>query len=703
MRMRKLSNRRLTSQIKRQNSLLEAANMQNELQLAKLNMVMKAANIGMIDMEIDKDNPLNPETRVELSEEYWRLLGFENADEAPNTLGSWGSLVHPDDQERAFHVFKNHMLDKTGKTAFDVEQRLRKTDGEYVCLRTTGKAMRDEDGNPVRFMNAAFDMTETKNLINEAEKQRIEAQNANRAKSEFLSHISHEIRTPMNAVIGSAEIQLQKEINSPDIEKAFNTIYNSGSLLLNIINDVLDFSKIEAGKLELAPVKYDIPNLVYDTMQLNLLQYESKDIEFTFKIDENTPLELFGDEFRIKQILNNMLSNAFKYTGKGEIELSVSAEIDKEVSGADSYMPAECTLILQVRDTGQGMTDEQINKLFDEYTRFNMGVNRTIVGTGLGMHITKLLIDLMNGEILVESKLGKGSVFTVRLPQKRIGDAVCGTEAADKLRTSRFESMQKLNRAQIAHEYMPYGRVLIVDDIESNLYIAKGMMLPYGLKIETVTSGFEAVDKIKSGNEYDVVFMDHMMPMMDGMEATRIIRDMGYIHPIVALTANAVVGSFEMFLANGFNSYISKPIDIRELNALLNRLIRDKQQPEVIETARQEMGHRKSASAPESPKRVLMNDKLAAAVVRSIEKAIAVLEDILNKINNSGSTDIELFTTTVHGMKGALANIGETDLSSVASKLEQAGQGGETAIISTETPAFIDALQSLVKKFKPKE
>jgi len=472
MRMRKLSNRRVTSQIKRQNSLLEAANMQNELQLAKLNMVMKAANIGMVDMEIDKDNPLNPETRVELSEEYWRLLGFESADEAPNTLGGWGSLVHPDDQERAFHVFKNHMLDKTGKTAFDVEQRLRKTDGEYICLRTTGKAIRDEDGNPIRFLNAAFDMTETKNLINEAEKQRIEAQNANRAKSEFLSHISHEIRTPMNAVIGSAEIQLQKEIDSPDIEEAFNTIYNSGNLLLNIINDVLDFSKIEAGKLELAPGKYDIPNLVYDTMQLNLLQYESKDIEFTFKIDENTPLELFGDEFRIKQILNNMLSNAFKYTGKGEIELSVFAEIDKEVSGADSYMPADCTLILQVRDTGQGMTDEQINKLFDEYTRFNMDVNRTIVGTGLGMHITKLLIDLMNGEILVESKLGKGSVFTVRLPQKRIGDAVCGTEAADKLRTSRFESMQKLNRAQIAHEYMPYGRVLIVDYIKSNLYIA---------------------------------------------------------------------------------------------------------------------------------------------------------------------------------------------------------------------------------------
>jgi len=555
------------------------------------------------------------------------------------------------------------------------------------------------DGRMVH-MQHSVDITELVKSKEQAERQRIEAESANKAKSDFLSHISHEIRTPMNAVIGTAEIALQKETNAPEIEEAFNMIYTSGNLLLNIINDMLDLSKIEAGKLEIMPARYDIPSIIYDTVQLNLLRYESKPIDFELKIDEHTPLDMLGDELRIKQILNNILSNAFKYTDKGRVELSVAAETESGTSVKDPNAHSDCVLVLRITDTGQGMTESQISKLFEEYTRFNMNANRAVVGTGLGMHITKRIIDAMGGEIFVESELEKGSVFTVRLPQTCIGFAKCGAELADNLRKSRFKSTLKLNRSQIMHEYMPYGSVLIVDDVESNLYVAKGMMLPYGLAVETVSSGIEAVDKIKSGRQYDIVFMDHMMPHMNGVEATRIIRDTGYTSQIVALTANAVAGASEVFLANGFDGYLSKPIDLRELNAMLNRLIRDKQTPEVIESARKEVERKKTASVPEAVRKVLMNEKLMAAGMRDVGKAIAVLEDLLLKINDLDDSDIESFTTTVHGMKSALQLIGETELSEAAYILERAGKNRKIAEISENTPAFIQALQSIIEKYK---
>jgi len=524
------------------------------------------------------------------------------------------------------------------------------------------------------------------NLI--AHAKRMEAETANKTKSDFLSHISHEIRTPMNAVIGTAEIQLQKENHSSDVKDAFNMIYSSGNLLLNIINDILDLSKIEAGKLEIVPAQYDIPSIIYDTVQLNLLRYDSKPIDFELKIDKNTPLDLIGDELRIKQVLNNMLSNAFKYTEKGKVELTVSAETEGKLK--------ECVLVLGVSDTGQGMTEEQIQKLFDEYTRFNLDNNRTIVGTGLGMHITKRLVNAMNGEISVKSEPGKGTVFSVRIPQERVGANVCGIELAEKLRSSRYKSMINIAKTQIVREYMPYGSVLVVDDVESNLYVAKGMMLPYGIKIDTANSGFEAINKIKNGNVYDIIFMDHMMPKMSGIEATRKIRDFGYTNPIVALTANAVAGSSNMFIVNGFDGFISKPIDIRELNYSLNNLIRDRHSPEVVEAARLQQ------SVNENNQSSKYKSDFLKVIVLDIENALAVLDDLLPKINNSGDADIELFTTTVHGMKSVLLNIGEAEQSAVALKLEQAGNAWRIAEISKDTPLFINALRTIVEKYKPR-
>jgi signal transduction histidine kinase/CheY-like chemotaxis protein/PAS domain-containing protein/HPt (histidine-containing phosphotransfer) domain-containing protein len=519
------------------------------------------------------------------------------------------------------------------------------------------------------------------------------AEQSNRSKGIFLANMSHEIRTPMNAILGISEIQLRDKTLSPNAEEGFKEIYDSGNLLLNIINDILDFSKIEAGKLEIVPAKYNIPSLINDAVQLNRLRYESKPLEFILHVDENTPLDLYGDELRIKQILNNLLSNAFKYTDKGEIELSVYAE-----QGDDNET---ITLVIKVSDTGQGMRDDQIARLFDDYSRFNMITNRGVQGTGLGMSISKRLIDMMGGEILVVSEAGKGSTFTVRLPQKNIGSAVCGAELADSLRNFQFHSMSISKKAQIVHEYMPYGSVLIVDDVASNLFVAKGLLTPYGLRIETASSGTEAIEKIKNGSVYDIVFMDHMMPVIDGMETTKIIREMGYTRPVVALTANAVAGQAEIFLANGFDGFIPKPIDSREMDAILDHFIRDKQPREVIEATWREQRDRETGNSVGPAKDNKDMSGIEKFFALDAENAIRVIGEVYAKLDASDDAVIERYITAVHGMKSALANVGETELSGAARRLEQAGYERNLTAIIEDTPAFINALKVLYDKYKP--
>ena len=516
------------------------------------------------------------------------------------------------------------------------------------------------------------------------------AEQSNRYKSIFLANMSHEIRTPMNAILGVAEIQLHNGAHSHDAAEAFNTIYDSGNLLLNIINDILDFSKIEAGKLEIIPVKYDIPSLLIDTVQLNHVRYENKPIEFKLFVDEATPLELYGDELRIKQILNNLLSNAFKYTESGEVDLSVTVELEK-----DENKQTIVILVFCVKDTGQGMTENQLGELFHEYIRFNSEANCTVVGTGLGMCITKRLIDMMNGSISVKSEYGKGSEFTVRIPQKLVSLKICGAELADNLRQFDFQKVNKTRKTRLMHEYMPYGSVLVVDDVASNLYVAKGMLLPYGLKIETAVSGFEAVEKVKNGNIYDIIFMDHMMPKMDGIEALEIIRDTGYAHPIVALTANAMAGQAQFFLASGFDGFISKPVDSRELNIILNDFIRDKQPPEVIKAARREK--KKSMDLTQKPS---LKPETLNFFVKDAENTVSVLEEICAR-GGCDDEDLQMYVVTIHGIKSALANIGEIELSSIASDLELAGQKKDKGVILSETRGFLDALRSVVEKLSP--
>jgi len=562
-----------------------------------------------------------------------------------------------------------------------------KLNGEPIPAEVTCVRVKHKDGFTVT--EYIRDLREQKKMIAEMRKAEV-AEESSKAKSDFLAKMSHEIRTPMNAILGITEIQLQDDTIGKSVKDALERIYNSADLLLGIINDILDLSKIEAGKLEINVYQYDIASLINDTVQLNMMRFESKPIEFKLEVDENVPVMLVGDELRIKQILNNLLSNAYKYTKEGMISLSVSSE----PNDADD---ANVAIIFSITDTGQGMTEEQVQILGNEYSRFNMEANRNTAGTGLGMNITRNLLQMMNGEIKIDSTPGMGTTFTVKIPQKCADSEPIGKELADNLMLLNAPGVAKIKTVQIRCEYMPYGSVLIVDDVETNLYVAKGLMTPYGLSIDTVMNGFDAIDKIRSGNIYDIIFMDHMMPGMDGIEAVRLIRLLDYTKPIIALTANAIAGQAEMFMQNGFDDFISKPIDIRQLDLALNRFIRDKQPPEILKAAKKKKELIKSGliHSPVAP-------DIAEFFLRDAKKAAAIMESVyLNKCRRAD--DISMFIINIHAMKSALANIGETNLSAEAAILEKAGRDKDTHLILSKLPSFMESLYNIIHRFESKD
>ena len=393
-------------------------------------------------------------------------------------------------------------------------------------------------------------------------------------KSKFLAVMSHEIRTPMNAIVGITQAQLQKEDLPKESQNSLEKIYTSGRHLLGIINDILDMTKIETGKVEINPIEYDVASLINDSVQINTINIGSKRIEFILDVNSNLPEKFYGDELRLKQILNNLLSNAIKYTDTGEVRLGISHCVQSDSSALLRFV---------IKDTGHGIKPEDYQHLFSEFWRFNSGTSHFKEGTGLGLPITKRLIEMMDGNISVKSEYGKGSVFSVEVKQGLVECPAIGEELSKKLRDFTFDNERQASKLKLNREYMPYGKVLIVDDINTNLFVAKELLKPYGMKIETANSGFEAIDKIKCGNCYNIIFMDHMMPDMDGVETTKAIRSMGYNGVIVALTANVLVEAKDLFNENGFDDFIAKPIDIRRLDSLVNKFVRDRQPSYVKE------------------------------------------------------------------------------------------------------------------------
>ena len=507
------------------------------------------------------------------------------------------------------------------------------------------------------------------------EKLRVMAEDANKAKSSFLSTISHEIRTPLNAIIGITQIHLQKNSLSLEETEAFQKIYSSGSTLLGIINGMLDLSKIETGNLELMPVEYDVPNLINDSVQLNFVQLESKPVEFFLEIDENLPATLVGDDLRLKQILNNLLSNSVKYTQSGHIKFSIKY----------AGLGETCELSFIIEDTGQGISSEDLPKLFSAYTRFNLEENRTVEGTGIGLKITEELIKMMGGSINVESTVGVGSKFTVTIMQKTTGSRPIGKNLAKELENFSFAN-SKISTL-VAYESMPYGSALIVDDVESNLYVAEGLLAPYNITIDMVESGYDALEKIKAGHEYDIIFMDHMMPKMDGIQTTKKLREMGYSGVIIALTANALKGNDVLFLKSGFDWFISKPIDVRQLDNAMTRFIRDKHL---------EKASRSEAVVPTINKattsKIKIRTRLLNAVLRDVDKAIYAFK------NFQKSSDMEQLIITAHSIKAALLNVNEQELSDIAASLEKAGRTRNSKYIDECLITFIQDLEKLASE-----
>jgi signal transduction histidine kinase/CheY-like chemotaxis protein len=398
----------------------------------------------------------------------------------------------------------------------------------------------------------------------ELEIQTRRAESASRAKSEFLAKMSHEIRTPLNAVIGLTEIELRKKPRGETGEN-LGEIRHSGSILLSLINDLLDISKIEAGKQELKLAEYDPLRLLGECIRVNVVRIGSKPVEFRAEIDETLPKTLIGDEGRIKQILNNLLSNGIKYTDRGKVSLRVRCE--REAEG--------CALTFVVEDTGRGIKEENLENLFLEYRRVDEQLNQGIEGTGLGLSITRKLTEMMDGRIEAASVFGQGSAFTVTIRQK-IGDGEpVGKKAAESLASPAFRQPRE-EGGEEEFVQLPQVSVLVVDDVFANLKVAQGLFRPYGMNVALAKSGEQAIAILReTDTRFDAIFMDQMMPGMDGVEAVRIIREEigGYLKtvPVIAMTANALVGSEQMFLEKGFQDYLPKPVSAGKLDGIIRK------------------------------------------------------------------------------------------------------------------------------------
>ncbi len=639
-----------------------------------------------------------------------------------------------------------------------------------------------------------IDQRKTKAMLNEIQIARDEALAHSKAKSDFLAKMSHEIRTPMNAIVGMTELLLREDVNKKAVEYAHN-IKQAGDNLLSVINDILDFSKIESGRLEIVESPYLLSSLVNDVVSIVRIRIMDKQVAFVVEIDPNLPNALLGDETRIRQSVLNILNNAVKYTKEGHISLKVYGESLDE----DSIL-----LHLQVQDTGIGIRKEDVENLFNEFAQFDFAANKGVEGTGLGLTITKNFCQAMGGDISVQSTYGKGSTFTITVPQvvqskekiakvqepekhnvlvceprriyaQSVSNALASLNVKHTVVTMQSEYYNNLSEQEYdfifmapfltknivhivnrlsaktrmvvlaeygdiinepnvkvmsmpvhslfiantlndkdidnyyySHKYInipfiaPTARVLIVDDIATNLKVAEGLMAPFALQIDTCESGYEALGMLKE-NEYDVIFMDHMMPDMDGIETTLKIRQELNLTqiPVVALTANAIVGVKEMFLANGFNDFLSKPIEMKKLSEILETWIPKAKQEkysikknldDLIEIEINNIDIRKGVS-------------LTGGSMANYIKVLTVFcKDGIHQIKEIGkflqNKDTTAIANSSHALKSALHTIGATNLSGLAEKLEHAGKNNHWGYIKENMPYFLKELDILITNIK---
>ena len=529
------------------------------------------------------------------------------------------------------------------------------------------------------------------------------AEKASESKSAFLANMSHEMRTPLNAIIGLSELAISSNEAEGEVASNLEKIYNSGMTLLGTVNDLLDISKIEAGKLDLIPVGYDLPSLINDTVALNSVRIGSKPIQFIIEVDENLPDRLLGDELRVKQVLNNLLSNAFKYTQEGQVKWSIAGERE-----GDHFF-----LLFKISDTGIGIREKHVPMLFEEYHQVDAKANRKIEGTGLGLALVKKMAHLMGGSISVESIFGKGSTFTLRIQQKPLTNGVIGKDVAFNLVHMRHSQSKLARNARLTRLRIPYARVLVVDDVQTNLDVARGMLKPYEMQVDCVTNGQAAIDAVRDGKyRYNAIFMDHMMPEMDGIEAVRHIRNIGTDYaktiPIIALTANAIVGNEEMFLQSGFQAFLSKPIDIMRLDVEIRRWVRDRTQEAAL--------HLGTCSSPDvtavTPLQTweidgVNKEKALAQFGNNEETYFIVLQSfvvntpsLLSKIRTCTESQLKDYALLVHGIKGTCYGICADVVGAQAETLEVAARRGDFQHVSEHNTAFIEAAEDLIGRIR---
>ena len=579
---------------------------------------------------------------------------------------------------RVLEDFREEMLNEAIPWSFSINGQ------HYECH---SKHIVGENGRKQGCVILILDMTDIKAYINEIKRVRQQAEKANIAKSEFLANMSHEIRTPMNAIIGLNDIIMEECGDSPIYAHA-KDVQSAAKNLLAIINDILDLSKVEAGKMELVCADYHLKTVVDEVVSMMDMAASKRGLILKYECDDTLPCCYNGDEGRIKQILINILNNAIKFTREGYVKVSVT--------GWAGEHEDEEVISFRVEDTGCGIRKEDLGKIFEDFRQVDSTRNRSVEGTGLGLAIVRHLVELMNGLIHVDSVYGEGTTMTVTIPQRIV----------DRRTIAQVPELLSAEQERIDSFTAPGVKVLVVDDNIINRKVARGFLKSYAFDLTEAGSGPEAIDLVRK-NRYDIIFMDHMMPMMDGIEAAEIIRrdcgENGAAPAIIALTANAMEGMRERFLDKGFQDFIAKPLDRRELGRLLARWVPEERRQSAAVT------EAPAPAADLSSFRIEGIDSDAAA--RYSNGDVSAFAELLELycldgqrkaalLARQAESDLPGYRVEVHGLKSASANIGAMELSELARAQENAADRGDTAFIAQHFPELLEHYETLLTNIR---